>query len=647
MKSIYKILFSVTLVLFSLSSCSDFLDQVPEEKLSEAILFESKDDVVSVLTQIYSNTPNPLTVSDNNTSIPGNSGDDWDLNWNNYNAYYKDLGQYSAANPIFYQWSRYYQSIRLSMYFLNRIDECKDAKLSDDEREWWKGEAYFLQAYYYFLLLEMYGPIPIMDKVYDPDEVDAALAAGMPRASLDACVNHIDQLLEEAYKRLDLFYTSSSTERAGRASKVSAKFLQARLWLYAASPLYNGMKNPVTNKDYSHLNPKGLDGNGLISTTFDATKWKKAKDVAAEAIKVATDANLKLFHYSTTSTGYENYWRLMNFARGGDTNSENIYYRQNESTGGFRTHCLPLSWSGYTGVCPTLVHVDEYFMANGLLPEDDAIYKGLNLADMDTYSSAGKNFTIPKKYKNRDPRFYSNILFPGQYSYAILGTSKDASGNYVYNESTTTRWAYNTTQNYSDEIWFRPYYDTQDGYSKKTGRDYCNTGFLAIKFVGKTDNKNAKGDYALTIFRLAELYLNYTEAAFEYAVSQGKDPSTDADVFKYWDMVRERVQMPPVKEAYTKAGVALTTAKLRELIRRERRIEMAFEGHRYYDNRRWLDAEREGGPKYGLDVFEPNGNAFWTPTVFETRAWDDKMYFLPIAQTEIDKNPSLTQNPRW
>jgi hypothetical protein len=642
MKSIYKVVFSIIIASYTLSSCSDFLNQVPEEKLSESNLFVSKDDVISVLTQVYSNTPNPLTISDNNTSIPGNSGDEWDLNWNNYNAYYKDLGQYSAANNIFYQWSRYYQSIRLSMYFLNRIDDCKDPKLEEQEREWWKGEAYFLQAYYYFLLLEIYGPVPIIDKVYQPDEIDAAIATGISRATFDECVNHIDWLLTEAYNRLDLFYTFSSTERAGRASKASVKFLQARLWLYAASPLYNGMKHPETNKDYSYLNPKSVGGEGLIRMTADALKWEKAKQIAQEAIEVCTQAGLKLF--DTYNTGYENYWRVMNFARGGDTNSENVYYRQNESTGSFRTHCLPLSWSGYTGVCPTVRHVNEYFMANGLLPEDDLTYRSYSITDMEEYDTADRKFKIPKKYTRRDPRFYSNILFPGQYSYAVLGT--DAEG--TPNVSTTTRWAYNTTQSYSDEIWFRPFYDTQDGYSKKTGRDYCNTGFLAIKFVGKTDNKNAKGDYALTIFRLAELYLNYTEAAFEYAVAIGENPATNTDVFKYWDKVRDRVQLPKVRDAYRTAGIVLTTTKLRELIHRERRVELAFEGHRYYDNRRWLEAEREGGPMYGMDVFKTENGGFWNEnTVFETRYWDDKMYFFPISQSEIDKNPSLTQNARW
>jgi len=636
MKLINKILFSIVF-LFTLSSCSDFLDQVPEEKLSEEILFESKDDVVKVLTQIYNEIPDRNAVS-GDRSTPGLGGDDVDIIWNNYDYFKKDQGQYSASSPIFDRWKIYYTQIRLAMYFISRIDECKDEKLTEDERKWWKGEAYFLQAYYYFWLLQMYGPVPVMEKVYLPSEIDGAVAAGIPRATFDQCVNHIDGLLEEAYNNLDLFYTSSSTERAARASKAAAKFLQARLWLYAASPLYNGMKSPVTNKDYSYLNPKGIDGEGLISTTADPTKWKKAMDVAQEAIDVCTEAGRGLFK-PAGETGYSAYVKLMNYARGGEPNIENVYYRQDHSTGTIRSHSLPISWSGYSGICPTVEHVNEYFMANGLMPEDEPSIKGLSITDTETYDSEGRTFKIPKKYMKRDPRFYSNILFPGQYSYAVLGNEV---------ESTSTRWAYNTDNSFKDEVWYRPYSNTQDGFEKKTGRDYTTTGYLHIKFVGKQDNKTSKGEYAVAIFRLAELYLNYTEAAFEYTVSQGGNPATTEAVFTYWDKIRDRVEIPRVRAAYSKAGITLTTAKLRELVRREREIELAYEAHRYFDNRRWLVAEREGGAKHGMDIFKTETGGFGNESyVFETRTWDDKMYFLPIKQSEIDKNPGLTQNALW
>jgi hypothetical protein len=630
--------FSLTLPLIAMAcSCSDFLDQVPEEKLSEDVLFESKDDAVRVLTQAYYSYPNPLWFGHNGIGsiedVPSLAADEADYNWNNYSPYKKDMGQYSASSPIFKQWQRYYQAIQVSMYFIDHIDACNDAKLSDEEKRWWKGEAYFLEAAYYFLLLEMYGPVPILDRVYQPGEVAGLLDAGFPRATVDECVAHIDGLLEQAIERLDLFYTTSSTERAGRTSQAAARFLQSRLWLYAASPLYNGMVSPTTGKDYNYLNPEG----GRLFPAYDATKWKKAFDVAAAAIRTAEEAGRMLYTH-TDGTGYANLWRLFSHARGGEPNIENLFYRQNYSTGTTRTHSLPISWSGYSGICPTLEHVNEYFLSNGLLPEDDPAHRTLSITDVEEYENEGHTFTIPRKYAHRDPRFYINILFPGQYSYAILGNDS---------VSASTRWAYNTDKTYRDEVHFRPFYDEQDGFLKKTGRDYCNTGFLLCKFVGKSDNKTAKGDYAVSIYRLAELYLNYTEAAFELAVSEGRDPATDEAVFTYWDRIRQRAQLPPVRQAYAKAGIPLTVEKLRTLIRREREIELAFEGHRYFDNRRWLIAEREGGDKHGFDFEKTKTGGFWSERVFETRYWDDKMYFLPIPQTEIDKNPALTQNVGW
>jgi hypothetical protein len=636
MKTKNKLYFLLPLFVFA--SCSDFLDQVPEEKLSEEILFDSKDDVVRVLTQIYFNQSNPLGFGESEIhDVPGTSGDDVDYNWNNYNPYKKDIGQYSASSPIYKQWKRYYQSIRLSTYFLNNIDKCHDAKLSDEEKQWWKGEAYFLQAYYYFMLLNIYGPVPVIDEVYNPDKATSVAENGIPRASFDDCVTHIDHLLEKSYNLLDTFYhVSSSTERAGRASKAAVKFLQARLWLYAASPLYNGMKDPVTQKDFSRLNPKGADGKGLINTVYDPSKWEKALKTAEEAIQICHEAGRALY---TSDNGYNACWKVMNYTRGGEPTIENVFYRQNYSTSNIRSHSLPISWSGYSGICPTLEHVNEYFMANGLLPEDDADYAKLNIRDMESYESEGKTFSIPLKYTKRDPRFYVNILFPGQYSYAVLGNEQ---------VSYSSRWAYNTNKDYKDEIFYRPYYDGQDGYLKKTGRDYTINGFLAIKFVGKTDSKTAKGDYAISIFRLAELYLNYTEALFEYTLSQGADPLGKEEIFTYWDKIRRRAGLPTVREAYKKAGITLTAEKLRQLLRREREIELAFEGHRYYDNRRWLIAEREGGPKHGMNILKNENDGFWDESyTFETRFWDDKMYFIPINQTELDKNKALTQNAGW
>ncbi len=630
----FKIVALLFLIL-SLGSCSDFLDQVPEEKLSEANLFESKDDVIKVLTQVYSYHYSTIEFNSN----CGLAADEADYNWSNHRPHFKDLGQYSQSSLIYDHWASFYKQIRTAQYFLNRIDECQDEKLTEDERSWWRGEAYFFEAYYYFLLLQQYGPVPIIDEVYDGNALTDAMAKGIPRSSFNECVEHIDSLLVKSIDHLDLFYTSSSTERAARASKASAWFLRSRLWLYAASPLYNGMTSP-DGQSFTHLMPKDDQGNDLISSTFDNSKWKKAMDITEEAIQICNSANLGLYNVGAAANvdnGYDAYSTVFTYSRGGHPSAENVFYKQNFSTGNIRNHSLPISWSGYTGICPTMEHVNEYFMANGLMPEDDPEYQAAS--GFETYEKNGNTIRLYKKFMRRDPRFYVNILFPGQYSYAVLGNQE---------ESYDTRWAYNTTSAWTDYIWYRPFFDGPDGYASKTGRDFTTTGFLNIKFVGKTDNRTSKGDYAVNIFRYAELLLNYTEAAFEYYANSGSNPLSQPDVFRYWDELRERVQLPDVRSAYAEAGIALTTPKLRQLIHRERSIEMAFEGHRYFDNRRWLIAEREGGDKHGFDVYKSEGEGFWNEDyVFETRAWSDKMYFMPIPQTEIDKNPKLTQNALW
>ncbi len=633
-KNIYQL---ITILCFSIcmGSCSDYLDQVPEETLSEDDLFKSKDDVIKVLTQVYSYHYSTIEF----TSNVGLAADEADYNWSSYAPYYKDLGQYSQSSLIYDHWASFYEQIRMAIYFLNRIDECQDEKLTEDERSWWKGEAYFLEAYYYFLLFQMYGPVPLIDKVYSGDELTAAMAEGIGRAHADSCVQFIDDLLVKAIDHLDLFYTFSSTERAGRASQCSAWFLRSRLWLYAASPLYNGMTDE-NGATFSQLMPKDIEGNDLISATFDVSKWEKAMTITREAIEVCESANLGLYKpgvSSSVTNGYSAYWNVFNYARGGHPSSENVFYKQNFSTSNIRTHALPLSWSGYSGICPTLEHVDEYFMANGLMPEDDPAYS--SASGFTTYTKNNNTIKLYNKYKNRDPRFYVNILFPGQYSYAVLGNEE---------ESYDTRWAFNTTSGWTDYIWYRPFYEGPDGYASKTGRDFTTTGFLSIKFVGKTDSNTSKGDYAVNIFRYAELLLNYTEAAFEYYAHSGIDPLNQEDVFTYWDEIRERVQLPDVRTAYEDAGITLTTDKIRELVRRERSIELAFEGHRYFDNRRWLIADNEGGSKHGMDVYKNEDEGFWNEDyVFESRYWDDKMYFMPIPQSEIDKNPKLTQNALW
>jgi len=627
MKAIYN-LFLIALIL-TVAGCDDYLDQVPEEKLGEESLFESKDDAVSVLTQAYSTFSYPMDI----WSTPGISADALDIIWSTYAPYAKDKGEYGPSSEIFDKWRDYYAAIRVCIYFLNGIDECHDEKLTEQERTWWKGEAYFLEAYYYFLLMEEYGPVPLVDKVYSGDELTSSLETGIARSSMDENVLFVDSLCVEAMNRLDTTYATS--DRVGRANASAAAFLRSRLWLYAASPLYNGMVNPKTGKDYSSaLMISDNMGNELLDKTFSTEKWAKALEYAEDAIRISNDGGYDIFMGDANYSGGKAYKRLFTYPRGGEPSQECIFYKQNLSTSDFLTLSLPITWSCYSGICPTLKNdVEAYFTADGLLPEDDVNYQ--NASGFTTYTKDGYTIHLYNKFKNRDPRFYTNILFPEQYSYAMTDGAT---------ESFSTKWAGDTN---NDLMYFLPYADGSAGYNSKTGRDYTTTGFLCIKWVSYSSTSTNHGDYAVPIFRYSELLLNQMEAAFEYDVAAGIDPSADEKIFDPWDQIRDRVGMPHVKDAYAGAGINLTNDKLRELVHRERRVELDVEGHRYFDNRRWLDGEREGGDQYGYNIMKNFDDGFWKETIFETRYWDDKMYFMPIPQSEIDKDSELTQNPGW
>jgi hypothetical protein len=285
--------------------------------------------------------------------------------------------------------------------------------------------------------------------------------------------------------------------------------------------------------------------------------------------------------------------------------------------------------------------VEEYFMANGLAPEDDPAY--LAIPDYKTMETKGGS-SQSTRFSRREPRFYANILYPDRNKYSVRsgGTNADPAS---ITESETIKWGGETDA----KCWFRPFLTGQDGFNSRPsgGRDFCNTGFVLAKWIAVNATGAARGDYALPVFRYAELLLNYVEAAIEYYAATGQQAASHDEIFVHWDALRERAGIPGVRQAYAAIGInSLSNEKLRELVRRERRVEFVHEGQRPFDNRRWLDAEREGGPKYGFDIYS-DAPDFYNVVAFESRYWDDKMYFWPIPQTEIDRNKQLKQNPLY
>src|SRR3546814_276508 len=217
-------------------------------------------------------------------------------------------------------------------------------------------------------------------------------------------------------------------------------------------------------------------------------------------------------------------------------------------------------------------------------------------------------------YLNREPRFYQAVFYKG------------------------LRWHLG-----NEQVFFN-----KGGNSDNSAQDHARTGYILYKRLSKrvyNEGSNPRSEYRpAIIFRLAEFYLLYAEALNEV------DPA-DPRIIEFVDRVRERAGIPLLSTL--KPGIAGDQAAQREAIRAEMRVELATEGQRYFDVRRWMIAEAsagegaQGGPFYGMDLNAPTHEGFYHRTVIEKRGWTKAMYLYPIPLSEIQKSKLLVQNPNY
>lgn len=271
-------------------------------------------------------------------------------------------GTWGPSRTFDNSYSNYYSGIRKTNLFLSSISQGEivplNAALSKDSlRKRWRGEAFFLRAFFHFELVKRYGAIVLSTRVFDRNE-----DLNLPKNTFDECVNQIATDCDSAITGLPLWNTdyagSSDTKEIGRATKIAAMALKARLFLYAASPLYN--------------------------TNNNLAKWQKAAD-AAKAVIDLNKAQLitpypNIFNYSLSAY-----------------NNEVIFATQALNTNTIEINNAPISYNGALGrTNPTQELVDAFEMNNGKPIADQA---------------SGYNPNNP--YVNRDPRLAQTILFNG------------------------------------------------------------------------------------------------------------------------------------------------------------------------------------------------------------------------------------------
>lgn len=633
---------------WTFQSCN-FLDIDPyiTDMQSLDTVFQKKEQTLAYLYNVYSYMPNNgASWSDNGAPwVPVSDECFGTFRKDGYSYNYFATNEMDANDAYYVKWKQYYQGIRTASIFLKRVYECKE--LNSMELRQSLGEAQFLRAYYYFELMKQYGPVCLA-----PDEgfqLDAPISDILiPRNTWDECVAFVSSELKKAAANLLPGFPASDF---GKPTSGTANAVLSRLLLYNASPLYNG------NTSYAGFINK-VTGKHYFNQEVQDVKWAEA---AVAAKKVIEEGPYMLYtypkdddtpdlpegvtsdpdFYKTYPEGaagidhYKSYSNIFNGTVAGAENIEMILGRPNMA---IDKHMGPLKMYGWSSYNITQKLVNAYYMQDG----SSVLYPSESLTENQSFSGYLLMKDVHSWYVNREMRFYATVGFSGSYYW---GTSASETSMKKFQ-----------AEFFKGGNCSKNYYLNAQGVSPRDPNSYCMTGYLCRKFQHIEDCYHSS--YSLvkpkvwTEYRLAEIYLNYVEAlnelTREYTVDEVSVHRDPTEIKKYFNLIRHRAGLPGMTSAD-----ANNPDRVRELIRRERQIELAWEGHRYFDVRRWKIAnEEENGPVQGLNVNKPKGSEFYTvvdvkEASYAYKAFSPRKYFWPIPQSEIIKNTNLDQNPYW
>lgn len=530
----------------------------------------------------------------------------------------------NAANMGFHRYGDCYKYIRQANIFLQKAHPIMTTgtqgdQLLEDELTQMKANVRFMRAFYHYLLFEQYGPIILVkDKIYNATEDQ-----DVPRNTVDEVIEYIDSELTAVASELTQEPIFEDKDYRAWPTKGVALAVRAKLWLYAASPLLNGGYREalsVTNPDGTRLFPD-----------YDAGKWEKALAACKDFIDYAEAGRYELYKEYKDDNGAvidpdKSVYNLFQ-----KYTHEIIWATANNDWGGmngdaFDRRIAPRcekNGLGSTGVTQELV--DAFYMKDGFpvsatayLPQSTlyqeegyGTYKDQN----DNFSKKYTNVTVSNRYLNREPRFYNTVFFNGR------------------------QWPVSCNQ-----VLFY-----NGGNSGVQEGQATLTGYMLFKrfnrSVSLTNPGVASQFRPSIIFRLADFYLMYAEAANEV------NPN-DARVLKYLNLVRERAGLPDIEtlNPAIRGNQELQWAA----IQRERQIELATEGQRYFDVRRWMIADKNGegrqnGYVHGMNVRgESNDKEDFNRIVEASQiVFNRKMYLYPMPDSEMRKTKNLVQNPGW
>ena len=599
-----KIIYSLAILgMFGIQSCDRLI--APEigqaGVLTESDVIHTYGDMESVLNAVYTYLPDGFFYI-GSAAMMACASDEAEFT-DESNAVQKfNTGAWNQIDNPDPAWQNNYAGIYAANLFLQKSDSINLDYLKLDPSQAlqyqqslayiarWKYEARFLRAFFYFELVKRYGGVPLLT---EPMGLDSDYKT-IPRDSLSKCVQFIVSECDSAaanlplnYKSVDNTGASIQTGDFGRATKGAALALKSRVLLYAASDLFNSPDSWAPG--YDHLE--------WISMTDGKTRqerWIEAAKAAYDVISLgqyslnpssATDIFGGLFH------AYDNSEIIFAHRYGSDNRFEQINY--------------PIGFNGKSGVTPL-----------GNLADDFEVRQSTTVAvpfDWNNPAHAANPYST-----TRDRRLSATVLKNGD-ALNIQGVRESNPNLQIYTGGI-------------------------DGVGVPGA---TKTGYYLNKYIDPTLNL-LLGNVSIhtwILFRYAEIELNYAEAVNEaYGPAQSYPGATNTPNTTVSD-IRRRAGMP----IYQNATAISDQAKMRDVIRHERRVEMAMEDQRFWDVRRWMIAPQTlGVPAMGVKaVSNGDGTFTYSPVVVENRMWDNKMYLYPIPLKELKITQGWEQNPNW
>ncbi len=675
MKTLYLLLF-MTLGAGFLSSCADYLesDQYFKDRMTLDKAFSSKQYSEEWLAHAYSDLRDENADVASKGYTPHCFADDMyygdrDVNYDisnasalSYNEFH--TGMYSE-NEKQGSWQQSYRGIRNATTFIHNIDVNEEMTL--EEIADYKAQARFVRAYYYWLLLRKYGPIPLL-----PDEgidyTDSYDEVATPRSSYEECAEYIASEMVLAAQDLQVGRDRLAIARPTRGAALATR---AKVLLYAASPLMNG------NTDDYAMELVDDEGTQLLSPTYDEEKWAKAAAAAKDVMELGV---YELYTANFRETGnssypptiappydadfsdkdwpegwknidpFESYRSVFNGTAGAE-NPELIFTRGDnggENIQAMVAHQLPRVANGWNTHGLTQKQVDAYYMNDGTdAPgKDKEIGRGdgserltgyVTQEDVDNGMYKPLKAGVSLQYAEREPRFYASVAY---------------NGSLWHLENEPDSW------NKEKQV----FYYRGDGNGYTNTMFWLRTGIGVMKFVHPRDTYR-DGDIGRIVpklepaIRYADILLIYAEALNELTGSYNIpswDGSTTYTISRDVNEMKKGIRPVRIRGGVSDylAEVYTSQDEFRKTVKRERQVELMGEGQRYYDLRRWKDAPvEESLPIYGCNVLMTSDqkDLFHTPVAEWSlqSTFSRKMWFWPIRHSELKRNKRLTQNPGW